>query len=171
MSRLVAEGQAGGSGLLAVDDGASLLVALHEGANEDAEGFLALLVEELLLGGSQVRGDVSRGGLDLVGELENSTVDALVDRAGDAALGQREDDRSGTGEGADVGHLGIAADEVAGLDRQLQFGGGLMQVAEGLGAVGELDELGVEQLRCLFGAVVLEDVVLIGGEVGRVCRA
>ena len=49
--------------------------------------------------------------------------------------------------GAEVGHLSILADEVAGLDRDLHLGGGLLQVVEHLGAVGELVELRVEQLR------------------------
>ena len=61
-----------------------------------------------------------------------------------------------------------SADQVAGLEGDVHLSGGLLEVVEDLGAVVELVELGVEKLGELLLAVVVEDVLLVLGEVGRV---
>ena len=43
-----------------------------------------------------------------------------------------------------------------------------MQVTKLLGEVGEFDQLCVQQLRLLLGAIVVEDVRFVGGEIRSV---
>src|SRR6185437_14128441 len=129
----------------------------------------ALLVEELLASGGEILRQILGGGLLFVDDLGDRSVGAFVDRAGDAVLRQREENGGGATHGSDVRQLRVAADKVAGLDGELHLGGCLGKVIEDLGAVGELDELRIQQLGCLLFPVVVQDVRFPRGKVGRVC--
>ena len=85
------------------------------------------------------------------------------DRAGNCSLGQREGNGRRTGHGAEIRDLAVVANEVAGLDGDVHLGCSLLQIVEDLGAIVELIELRVEQLRDLLGAVVDKDIGLVVG--------